>query len=268
MDYCKTISSLVAVILLILWTLATASYGAEWQWLSPQRAYSLIKEGSGLWLVDVRNEAAFTDLHIEGAVHIPASLLAIKQLPKEKLIVLVDDSLGLQRGREAATILLKSGHDKVYLLEGGVIAWQQEKLPVTGKVRQQTFRRVVPEEITWAQANRIPLRIFDVRDKEELEKGAFPQALEVAGKNLAERLEKVKGLISKEEKQGMVVKLDKGVSTILIFPLANDPRTVLESSFRGVSGDIRYLEGGYAAWAARPEKNSKSVGACPTCPKR
>lgn len=238
---------------------------AGWQWMAPQRAFSLIKEGSGLWLVDVRSEGAFSEGHIEGAVHIPAGVLATKRLPKGKLFVIVDDSLGLKRGREAAEALLKSGQEKVCLLEGGIPGWQGEGYPLAGKGSGRTFRGVMPDEITWAQENHIPLRIFDLRDEGERAQGPVTQAEPVEGAALPERLEKVKGKLI-PQKKGLAAKLEKPVTTILVFPAAADPRPVLERTFREIPGEVRYLEGGYAAWAAKPDKSMTTVGTCPTCP--
>ena len=242
-------------------------FAASWQWMSPQRVFSLMKEGSGLWLVDVRGETAFAESHIEGAVHIPAEVMPTKHLPKGKIIVLVDDTLGLRKGREAAGVLLKNGNEKVFLLEGGMPAWQNEGYPVAGNGQRKAFRGVMPDDIRWAMENRVHLRIFDLRDKDEQARGPVAQALAVDGKNLPERLEKVKTMLTATEKKGLTAKLDKPVSTILVFPTATDPRPVLESSLRGVTRDIRFLEGGYAAWNAKPDKKvTGSRGGCPTCP--
>ena len=237
---------------------------ANWQWMAPRRAYSLVKEGSGLWLVDVRSPAAFTEGHVEGAVNIPAGFMATKRLPHGKIIVIVDDSLGLREGRMAAETLLKKGNDKVFLLEGGMASWRNEGYPVTGA--GGGYRCVKPEEISWALENRIPLRIYDLRDKGEQAQGPVRQAQAVAGKDLAERLRKAQEMLKQPAKKGVAAKLEKPPTIILVFPSASDPRPILEKSFRGVSGDVRCLEGGYAAWAAKPEKKVSTVGACPTCP--
>lgn len=234
--------------------------------MTPQRAYSLVKEGSGLWLVDVRSEAAFAEGHIEGAMHIPVGVLAAKHLPKGKIFVLVDDSLGLRKGREAAAALLKSGQEKVYLLEGGIPVWQGEGYPFAGKGNRQTFRSVMPDEIKWAQENRIPVRVFDLRDEGERAQGPVPQALTVEGAGLAERLQKLKEKLT-PPKKGLAARLEKPAAIVLVFPTAADPRSVLERSLRDIPADVRYLEGGYAAWAAKPDKRiTTTQGACPTCP--
>lgn len=252
--------------LTVLLFMTPPSFAAGWQWMTPQRAFSLVKEGSGLWLVDVRSETAFVEAHVEGAVNIQAGLLTIRHLPKEKIIVILDDSLGLRQGREASETLLKNGNGKVFLLEGGMQAWQGERYPTVGKGDEQIFLRVLPEDIRWAQEQRIALRIFDLRDKEELQNGTVQQALTVEGKGLVERLETVKKIITGNEKMEIITKLDKPQTNILIFPAVVDPRPYMVRSFRGKSGDFRFLEGGYAAWSARPDKSVRTVGVCSTCP--
>jgi rhodanese-related sulfurtransferase len=259
-----TVTAQLMFLMLIVPALVSAS---SWQWMSPQRFSALVKEGSGLWLVDVRSETAFAELHIEGAVHIPAEVMTTKHLPKGKIIVLVDDSLGLRKGREAAGVLLRSGNDKVFLLEGGITAWQNEGYPVAGNGYRKVFRGVMPDDILWAMENHVPLRILDLRDKDEQVRGPVPQALAVDGKSLPERLEKAKEMMEMIEKKGLSSRLEKPATTILVFPAAVEPRPVLESSLRGITGDVRFLEGGYAAWNAKPDKKvTSNRGGCPTCP--
>ncbi|WP_243688925.1 hypothetical protein [Geotalea toluenoxydans] len=116
-----------------------------------------------------------------------------------------------------------------------------------------------------AQANHITLKIFDLREKDEQARGPVAQAQPVEGKTLAERVEKAKELIGNGGNKGLAAKLEKPATTVLVFPTVTDPRPVLERSFQTLSADIRFLEGGYAAWAAKPDKEIKTVGVCPTC---
>src|SRR6266568_7086687 len=102
---CAIIGHSMGLLLLIL---PQAVFAADWQWMKPQRLHSLLSEGSGLWLVDVRNPAAFEHGHIEGAIHVPAEIVPKKQFPAQKMIVLVDDSLGLKKAWVAATALAAS----------------------------------------------------------------------------------------------------------------------------------------------------------------
>jgi len=258
----KRIATLLIGLLALL-IVPTAAISAGWQWITPQRAYNLLKEGSGLWFVDLRNEAAFASAHIEGALNIPASLLATKHFPPGKLIVLVDDTLGSLNARETADKLAKQGHERVFLLEGGLPCWQAEQYPIAGE-KGHLHHSVMPDELTWAISNQIPLRIFDLRDKKEREEGTVPQAVAIEGKNITERIEKVKTITTKKTNE-LSNRLEKTATTILIFPKGTDPVSIMDKYFNSNS-DIRYVEGGYVAWASRPDKSIKTVGGCPTCP--
>jgi rhodanese-related sulfurtransferase len=263
----KTFRNRAVIFIFLLCGLPTTTIAAGWQLMTPQRAYSLVREGSGLWLVDVRSRAAFEERHIEGAVHIAAGTIAAKRFPRQKIIVLVDDALGLRRARESAATLLKHGLEKVYVLDGGMTGWQAEGLAVAGMRGGRIFCAVMPDEIKWAQDNRIPLRIFDLREEGERAQGPIVQARAVEGDGLLERLNKVKEMIAMPPKEGLAAKLEKSAPIILIFPITADPRPLLEWSFRDFPGDVRFLEGGFAAWAAKPEKRiTTAPGACPTCP--
>src|SRR6266702_2017179 len=143
----KTFGYVAVIFIFLLFGLPLLSFAAGWQWMAPQQVYGLTKEGRRLWLVDIRSETAFADGHIEGAINIPAGLLATKRLPKGKIIVLADDSLGMRKGRESAELLLKNGNVRVYLLEGGMLSWQGEGLPVAGKGSGRKFRSVMLDDI-------------------------------------------------------------------------------------------------------------------------
>jgi rhodanese-related sulfurtransferase len=250
----------------VLSILPKTSSAVDLQWMPPQRVMGLVREGSGLWIIDVRNDVAYEEEHIEGAIHIPATLFQNKRFPKGKIIVLADDTLGLRKAREAAGVLSRNGYDKVFILEGGISAWQDERLPLAGKGNHQKFRRVMPDDIEWALEKRIDLKIYDLRDKSEQAPGPVNQAMTVEGKNLSERLEKVKGLMTSGGGKGLGAKLEKTATAILVFPATTEPLPLLERIFRDVAGDIRFLEGGYAAWAVRPDKDVAAKGTCPTCP--
>jgi len=85
-------------------------------------------------LVDVRDKAEFEALHIAASVNIPLDDLQERatRFPAGRRIVLVDHS-GHQVAI-AARVLKHAGHgDDLQKLEGGLLLWQQKKLPlVTG----------------------------------------------------------------------------------------------------------------------------------------
>jgi sulfur dioxygenase len=94
------------------------------QWLAENR--------NAAQVIDVREPAEFAGPlgHIPGAKLIPLSQLASRagEIPKDRPIVAVCRSGA--RSAQATTILRKAGFDKVANLTGGMLRWNEEKLPV------------------------------------------------------------------------------------------------------------------------------------------
>ena len=259
------VKQLVQASALLLLVMPYLSYAAGWQMIPPQRVASLMKEGSGMWLVDVRTPLAFEEMHIEGAMNIPAAVIPAKSFPRQKMIVLVDESLGLKNARMAADQLARSGQEKVYVLDGGMHVWQAEGYPLAGKRGGRKFPMVTPEELAWARENRVALRIYDLRDKDERDRSPIRDATPLAGTNLTERLEKMKGLLM-PQKKALAGKLEKPATMILILPLASEAKEVAARVLYDLSVDVRCLDGGYAAWMAKPESKVVTDASCPVCP--
>jgi rhodanese-related sulfurtransferase len=236
------------------------------QWISPQRVHGLVKEGSALWLVDVRPPPAFEQGHIEGAVNIPYEQLKFRNLPKSKMIVLADDALGLRYARVAAEVLQNKGYEKVFIMEGGITAWEEEKLPISG-ARVATLRPVTLDDLQWAKSA-IPHRLYDLRDDDEKTRGPVEGALHQKGSNFEERLKALLAeLTPSTQKNGLAVKLERSVPIVLVLPNAQRSLDALRAAVRGIQGDIRYLEGAYPLWAAREKQNPlPGPEVCPTCP--
>ncbi len=246
---------------------AATSQAASWQWILPQRVHGLVKEGSGLWIVDVRTPSAFERGHIEGALNIPVDRFISRKFPKDTLLVLADDSLGLRNARTGADALLKTGYQKVFLLDGGIPAWQQEGLPVAG-ARLDNLRMVTLEDLGWARSNSIPLRIYDLRNSEERTKGPVEGAAELKGKTIDERLNAFVAVLGVPPTgKGLAVKLEKPVPVVLVLPTDKQPLEKVRATVRDLPGDFRYLEGAYPIWAARQKQNPlPGPEVCPTCP--
>jgi rhodanese-related sulfurtransferase len=97
--------------------------------LSTSMAIRVINDGSAV--VDVRSADQFASGHIVDARNIPAPelLASADTLSKHKKgTVLVCDNGA--RSAECAAKLRKDGIESVYSLKGGVLAWQQENLPI------------------------------------------------------------------------------------------------------------------------------------------
>jgi rhodanese-related sulfurtransferase len=107
--------------------------------LSPAEAVTLINRNNAL-VLDVRDEAEFTNGHIADAMHIPVADLEgrLAELKKYKSKpVLVNCQRGA-RSAKACEILRKAEFTQVHNLHGGLDAWQQAKLPLvhtTGKAK-------------------------------------------------------------------------------------------------------------------------------------
>lgn len=241
----------LSIALLAAFLLAPSSaYSKGWRMMAPERVYDMIKEGSGLWLIDVRSAHSFGKGHIEGSVNITSLELKAKRFPKKKVLVLVDASLGLRNAREAAKALVKNGQENVFILNGGLVGWDGAGLPIAGKSPSETARAVRARDVRWAVENKVPLDILDLREKKEFEKGTVPGSTMVEGKTVAERIEVVRKKLNSGKKD-LVSMLVASKTTVLILPSSTRADKVFDKSFFGIKADVRYLEGGYLAWSAK-----------------
>jgi len=113
------------------WAQLTLSTAGTWEmqptWLAEHRAAAHV--------IDVREPAEFTGElgHIKGAKLVPLGQLAARvgELPKDRPLVTVCRAGG--RSAQATVILQKAGFERVANLTGGMLRWNQEKLPVEGR---------------------------------------------------------------------------------------------------------------------------------------
>lgn len=83
-------------------------------------------------IVDVSDPADYKKAHIPEAVNITAKSLAndLKQVEKHKnKNVILVCRMG-NKSQSVAKQLIKNGFEKVYVLNGGMSAWEKENLPV------------------------------------------------------------------------------------------------------------------------------------------
>lgn len=103
--------------------------------ISPTEAVMLMSRSKPL-VLDVRDVAEFEAGHIQGAKHIPLAELPnrIKEIEKYKeKPVLVHCQRGM-RSKTACTLLRAQQFTKLHQLQGGLMAWQESKLPVVKSV--------------------------------------------------------------------------------------------------------------------------------------
>lgn len=86
-------------------------------------------------VVDVRESKEFTEGHLKDAVHIPLSDLKsrIEELNKYKDKSVIAYCRSGQRSFSACKMLKKAGFEAVSNLQGGIMAWQNQNMPISKK---------------------------------------------------------------------------------------------------------------------------------------
>jgi rhodanese-related sulfurtransferase len=122
---------LLAVILgLIGWT-EWRRFTRAFKEISPAEAVRLINREDAL-VLDVREDSELKSGKIQGAKHIPFSVL--KQRVGELKVfrdraMIISCGAGLRSG-QASDVLRKHDFHKLYSLKGGIAAWQSANLPL------------------------------------------------------------------------------------------------------------------------------------------
>ena len=98
--------------------------------VTPAEAVTLINRANAI-VLDVRDDAEFASGHIADAKHIPVGVLEsrIAELSKYKNKAIVVNCQRGARGVKACDILRKAEFSQVHHLQGGLLAWQEAKLP-------------------------------------------------------------------------------------------------------------------------------------------
>jgi glyoxylase-like metal-dependent hydrolase (beta-lactamase superfamily II)/rhodanese-related sulfurtransferase len=99
--------------------------------ISPRDASSLLEQDPQTKILDVRSALEFSQVHIEHSLNIPIDMISAKinELSQSRQNYLVLCHTG-NRAAMAADMLIQSGIHTVKVMEGGIIRWQKEKLPV------------------------------------------------------------------------------------------------------------------------------------------
>ena len=96
--------------------------------ISPQQAQAMMNAGAAM--VDVREPAEWEDAHVKGSTLIP--LGQVKQEPSKAALapqVLLLCHSG-RRAKVAADAMSELKNVKLFVIEGGITAWQKAGLPV------------------------------------------------------------------------------------------------------------------------------------------
>ena len=86
-------------------------------------------------VVDVRESKEYTEGHLKDAVHIPLSELKsrVEELNKHKGKSVIAYCRSGNRSNSACKTLKKAGFESVSNLQGGIMAWQNQNMPVSKK---------------------------------------------------------------------------------------------------------------------------------------
>ena len=82
-------------------------------------------------VIDLRDPKEFRSEAIARSINIPANVIqnSLGAIDKNRPVLLVDNDG--RRARSAAPLLRGTGFKEVYILEGGLNAWRQARLPFT-----------------------------------------------------------------------------------------------------------------------------------------
>jgi arsenate reductase len=100
------------------------------RFLSPQEAFEVLRQGAVL--VDLRSDdlVEMKAFAVPCVLHIPHRSLVscLSEVPKDRLVVLADTS-GVYT-KTAAKLLFENGYTQVACLDGGMLAWDDARLPL------------------------------------------------------------------------------------------------------------------------------------------
>ncbi|MEN8134196.1 MAG: rhodanese-like domain-containing protein [Thermodesulfobacteriota bacterium] len=256
----------IILIMLMVLSVPVVLFAAEWEQISARQVHDLLLEGSRMWLIDVRAASSFETIHIEGAVNIPHSILAMKRFSKNKMLVLVDNSLGQQNALKAAEALAASGHERVFVMSGGLRAWLGVGYPLIGKSDFE-LAKIMPNELRNALAKGIAVVVHDLRDAGEAEKYPLATGSPVNGIDFEVKLSRLAGSLRKSTSNVLGENLASQEPTVLVFPAKVDALKFYKKYLWDIQGDVRVMEGGFLASPdAREKVTVSNKDGCPTCP--
>ena len=135
------------IILIILLSLSRITYGQppdslKFNSLSPAEFQSQIQNSKNALLIDVREFFEYKKSRIKNAINIPSSgkLDHITDTLDKQLDLFFYCTSGF-RSKRVAKFFYDKGFTRLYSLDGGIMAWRKEKLPVEKK-RLRAMSRV------------------------------------------------------------------------------------------------------------------------------
>ncbi|MDH5393295.1 MAG: rhodanese-like domain-containing protein [Gammaproteobacteria bacterium] len=127
-----SIAVVVIVLLIIKMELERVTGGVAQ--VNPFEAIRQLNDDNAI-IIDVRETKEFNDGHLKDAVHIPLSDLKkrLDELSKYKNKTVIAYCRSGSRSYSACKTLKKAGFEAVSNLQGGIMAWQNQNMPVSKK---------------------------------------------------------------------------------------------------------------------------------------
>lgn len=142
--------------------------------------------------VDVRSPGEFQKKHIDGSVNVPHNRILDAKLPKKETLVLYCTGEGCSVSKAAGSELIQNRYKKVFVLDGGLAAWEANGFPITPAKSPDAkpttpAGRVSPRDLSKRLKKGSSL-ILDARPAAEFSAGHVPGALNVPLESLESRL--------------------------------------------------------------------------------
>jgi rhodanese-related sulfurtransferase len=195
----------------------------------------------GALLVDVREIDEHQQVRIPGSRFLPLSALSdtYSTLPDDRPVILYCRS-GNRSAHAVGALTHQAGFDNVYNMEGGIVEWYEEGLPVdTGQVEVAGYRppyvEMSPELADKEIANGDLRWVVDIRTEAQWATGHVRGARHIPFHQLPLR----HGELPRGEP--VLVTCDRGETSLLA------ARLLVDLGF----GDVRTLAGGLEAWRYR-----------------
>lgn len=117
--------------MMLLWPMLTGGGKDE---LSPAAATMMMNREDAV-VLDVRDANEWSAGHIQGAKHIALAQLEkhLSEIEKLKTTPVIVCCANGMRSGAAVSALKKAGFEKVFMLNGGIVAWKEGNLPLTKK---------------------------------------------------------------------------------------------------------------------------------------
>ena len=143
--------------------------------ISCEELKGLIDRHEKITLIDVRDNAGYTQGHIPGAINIPARLCPMKKLPPVGLVIVYGAGLDESLTMEAVDVLNEKPGISAEMLDGGLLRWEALSYPSTRKkgLEREKLRYVSYQKLEAIARSNPDLVLFDLR---KIKKKQTPQS--------------------------------------------------------------------------------------------